>query len=90
MADGRLWASRSTRDHARAACLAAPAVSTLGGGGERWGGRDGERGRRTWGDFKNYMYMYMLMRDDEGRKIHVEASKVKQTTRQSNTAHPTH
>ena len=31
-------------------------------------------------------YIYMLMRDEEGRKK--EASKIKQTTRQSNTAHP--
>ena len=34
---------------------------------------------------QGFMYMYMLMRDEEGRKK--EASKVKQTTRQSNTAH---
>ena len=34
----------------------------------------------------NRLYMYMLMRDEEGRKK--EASKVKQTTRQNNTAHP--
>ena len=32
------------------------------------------------------MYRCMLMRDEEGRKK--EASKVKQTTRQSNTTHP--
>ena len=33
-----------------------------------------------------YMYIYKLIRIAEGRKK--EASKVKQTTRQSNTAHP--
>ena len=34
-----------------------------------------------------YMYIHVVMRDEkEGRKK--EASKVKQTTRQSNTAHP--
>ena len=32
------------------------------------------------------VYIHVLMRDAEGRKT--EASKVKQTTRQSNTAHP--
>ena len=35
----------------------------------------------------NSVFIHVLMRDAEGRKK--EASKVKQTTRQSNTAHPT-